>query len=196
MGVLKRLTDDELIRLVNASDEKAFNEVYDRYATKLLAQATYDLRNADEAEECVHDVFIKLWRNRANLNLQYRLSTYLYRAVKNQVINTLEKRHTLRNNLESTNINMQHDFAPSADALLIEKEMLAAMEAAIDLLPDKCAAVYRLSRLEQRSNREISLELGIAEKTVEGHITRAIKNISNAVISSTVTSLILIFLKF
>lgn len=193
MAELKDLNDDDLIRLIKTNNEKAFNEIYNRYWSRLLAQATYDLQDKDDAEECVHDVFIKLWKNRANITLNHKLSTYLYRAVKNQVINTLEKRFALRNKIACLT-DISDNFVPSADATIIEKELLAALEQAIDNLPDKCAIVYRLSRNGNKSNREISAQLGISEKTVEAHITRALKNISDAVISSTVTSLVLLIL--
>jgi RNA polymerase sigma-70 factor (ECF subfamily) len=193
MKEFKKLTDDELIRLINVSNEKAFNEIYDRYWSKLLAQATYDLKNSDEAAECVQDVFVKLWHNRVNISLNHRLSTYLYRAVKNQVINTLEKRYTLRNNVARI-IKIADNFVPSADTSLIERELLAALESAIDTLPDKCASVYRLSRNEHKANREISVQLEISEKTVEAHITRALKHISNVVMGSSLTSVMFFFL--
>ena len=193
MKKFKELTDDELIQLINVSNEKAFNEIYDRYWSKLLAQATYDLKNSDEAAECIQDVFVKLWHNRNNINLNYKLSTYLYRAVKNQTINTLEKRYAIRANV-SRLIDIADNFAPSADTSLIEKELLSALESAIDTLPEKCAKVYRLSRIEHKANREISAQLEISEKTVEAHITRALKHISNAVIGSSLTLVILFFL--
>jgi len=193
MKEFKKLTDDELIRLINVSDEKAFNEIYDRYWSKLLAQATYDLKNSDEAAECVQDVFVKLWHNRINISLNHKLSTYLYRAVKNQTINTLERRYAIRSNTARL-IDIADNFVPSADASLIEKELLAALENAIDTLPEKCAKVYRLSRNEHKANREISAQLEISEKTVEAHITRALKHINNAVIGSSLTSVMLLFL--
>lgn len=196
MSSLKKLSDDELICRLNASDEKAFGEIYNRYWSKLLSQATYDLRHSAEAEECVQDVFIKLWNNRQSLSLHYKLSTYLYRAVKNQVINTLEKRYALKNTVPSIQTNKTESFAPLPDALLIEKELLAALEKAIAALPEKCAVIYKMSRVDGKTNREISAELGIAEKTVEGHITRAIKQVSGSLSGSTALSFLTFYLVF
>jgi len=177
MGNLNKLGDGELIDMLNESNEKAFKEIYDRYWTKLLAQATYDLQNEAEAEECVQDVFVKIWNNRKSLSIRYKLSTYLYRAIKNQVINTLEKRYAKRNQLSSYPADSTVSMEPAADAAMLEKELLTALEAAIDALPEKCSIVYRMSRIEGQNNQKIAAQLGIAEKTVEGHLTRAIKDI-------------------
>lgn len=174
---LKLSSDEELIYLLNESNILAFNEIYGRYWMKLLAQATYGLQNEAEAEECVQDVFVKIWNNRASLSLKFKLSTYLFRAIKNQVINVLEKRYALRNQLVPLSQEADVSSAISADAGLLEKELLAALEAAVAALPEKCGIVYRKSRFEGKTNQEIAQEMGISEKTVEGHITKAIKEI-------------------
>ena len=194
MGNLSALTDDELISLLNESNEKAFNEVYRRYWQKLLAQAMYELKNETEAEECVQDIFIRIWKNRCSLSLEHKLSTYLYRAVKNQVINIHHRNYALRNKLEYYSVNQNNLFEPSADSALIEKELIAELEAAIDALPSKCSSVYRLRRVENKTTEEIASQLGIAQKTVEGHMTRALKRLGDSFSHTPVTILSFILL--
>lgn len=192
MGNLKEIKDEELILLLNESDEKALVEIYDRYWNKLLAQAKWDLRDEVDAEDCVQDVFIKLWKCRAGLTLRHKLSTYLYRAVKNQTINMLAKRNSKRNHITFEDATGSEIFSPAADSSLLEKEMLEILVAAIDALPDKCSKIYRLSRIDGKSNKEIATQMDVAEKTVEGHITRAIKHIA-AYFSVTTAIIFLIY---
>jgi RNA polymerase sigma-70 factor (ECF subfamily) len=194
MGNLKELKDEELILLLNQSDERALVEIYNRYWNKLLAQARWDLRNEADAEDCIQELFIKLWNCRTGLTLRYKLSTYLYRAVKNQTINMLAKRNSKRNNIVFEEATGMEIFAPSADSSLLEKEMLQILEAAIDALPDKCSKIYRMSRIDGQSNKEIAKQLDVAEKTVEGHITRAIKQVSAYISLSILVVLISYFL--
>jgi len=194
MGNLKELKDEELILLLNESDERALVEIYNRYWNKLLAQARWDLRDEADAEDCIQELFIKLWNCRKGLTLRYKLSTYLYRAVKNQTINVLAKRNSKRNNIvfeEATGIEL---FAPSADSSMLEKEMLQILENAIDALPDKCSKIYRMSRIDGQSNKEIARQMDVAEKTVEGHITRAIKHVSTYISLSILVILISYYL--
>lgn len=193
MGNLKEIKDEELILLLNESDEKALVEIYDRYWNKLLAQARWDLQDETDAEDCIQDVFIKLWNCRSGLTLKYKLSTYLYRAVKNQTINILAKRNSKRNHMSFEEITDSEIFSPAADSSLLEKEMLQILEAAIEALPDKCSKIYRLSRIDGQSNKEIAAQMDVAEKTVEGHITRAIKHVA-AYFSVTTVILFLIYI--
>jgi RNA polymerase sigma-70 factor (ECF subfamily) len=74
--------DHELVRLLKQSDQEAMREIYDRYWDKLLAVAVNRLSIEEEAEECVQDVFLSLWKRREGLVLKHELSTYLWVAVK------------------------------------------------------------------------------------------------------------------
>lgn len=178
MGNLSKYSDEELILMLSESNEKALREIYDRYWTKLIAQARWDLHDEVEAEDCIQEVFIKLWNCRQGLTLKHKLSTYLYRAVKNQTINMLEKRYARKNQVPVNAMQTVQLFSPAADESLLEKEMLQILESAIEALPEKCSRIYKMSRMDGKSNKEIAEKLDIAEKTVEGHITRAIKQVS------------------
>ncbi|MFT4203198.1 MAG: sigma-70 family RNA polymerase sigma factor [Chitinophagaceae bacterium] len=143
------------------------------------AYCKYDLGNQLDAEECVQDVFVKLWQNRTSINLSHSLSSYLYRAVKNRAINILESRYARKNSIIPLPPTSDlHTTGMSADAKLMEKELSDALDSAIDALPTKCATVFKLSKMQGLSNNQISLKMGIAQKTIEGHITRALKQIS------------------
>jgi RNA polymerase sigma-70 factor (ECF subfamily) len=120
-----------------------------------------------EAEECVQDVFVSLWRRRHEIELRYSLSTYLWVAVKHQVINRLDNRYAKRT-LRTTEL-VDETIVPSSEEQLLEKELREQIAATVSRLPEKCRMVYRLSREEGKSNKEIAEELNISEKTVYLH---------------------------
>lgn len=167
--------DHELVLLLKDDDQEAMRAIYDRYWDKLLAVAVNRLGIEQEAEECVQDVFLSLWKRREGLVLKHELSTYLWVAVKYQVINRLDKRYAKRN-LKTTELKDEFSI-PSPEAHLLEKELLKKISATVDSLPEKCKMIYRMSREEGKSNKEIAAELKLSEKTVEGHVTRALKDI-------------------
>jgi RNA polymerase sigma-70 factor (family 1) len=175
MSVYGSYNDQELILLLKEDNQEAMTEIYDRYWLKLLSVATNRLSFQEEAEECVQDVFLSLWKRRNNIVLKHALSTYLWIAVKYQVINRLDKRHA-RRNLQTTQL-MDDGSVPSPEVYLLEKELMERIELSVRQLPEKCRMVYRLSREDGKSNKEISAEMNISEKTVEGHITKALKDI-------------------
>jgi RNA polymerase sigma-70 factor (ECF subfamily) len=179
MGELKKLPDYELVLLLNESNQKALTEIYNRYWMKLLSVAVNTLKNEYEAEECVQDVFISLWKCREGLELRYQLNTYLWTAIKHQVSKVLAKRYRERMRAANLHLELREAVSPSAEKALLEKELLAAIDATIDRLPEKCKMVYRMSKEEGKSHREIAAEMGISSKTVEGHLTRAYKEIND-----------------
>ncbi|SEM26098.1 RNA polymerase sigma-70 factor, ECF subfamily [bacterium A37T11] len=181
MSIFTNWSDLELIASLKQGHEGALTEIYNRYWDKLLSVASNRLASDHEAEECVQDVFLSLWRRREELVLTHTLSTYLGAAVKYQVINRLDKRYADKY-LQTTELTPEMEHAvqvEAADSSLLEKELLQRLEATVAKLPAKCQMVYRLSREEGRTNKEIAQILVISEKTVEGHLTKAFHDIRN-----------------
>lgn len=177
MASLAGHTDNELVALLKAGDGSALTEIFERYWDKLLAVAVNRLGDEQEAEECVQDVFVSFWRRRDELVLTHNLSTYLWAAAKYQVLNRLDKRYAKRRVKTTELLDDNVIGLHSPEVYLLEKELMARIEATVQELPEKCRMVYRLSREEGKTNPEIAAELEIAEKTVEGHLTRALRDI-------------------
>lgn len=169
------LSDHELITMLSMGNEDALAQLYSRYWDKLLAVAINRLGVEAEAEECVQDVFLSLWKRRSEIVLKHSISTYLWVAVKHQVINRLDARYAKRT-LRTTEL-VDDLLTPSSEELLLEKELREQINQTVARLPEKCRMVYHLSREEGKSNKEIARELNISEKTVEGHVTRALRDI-------------------
>ena len=84
--------------------------------------------------------------------------------------------------------------ASNPESKLMHKELITHINAAIDLLPDKCKIVFKLSRDEQLSHKEIAKKLNISTKTVEAHITIALKALKSSL--STIAGIELIVFVF
>ena len=165
------LPDAELITLMKGDDHAAFNEIYNRY-WKFLLQAAYQVsrHRADSLDIC-QTVFLWLWENRANIRIIASLKGYLYNAVKFKLANLIRNgkvRETLFDDLEAIDI---HTYKSNELEL---KQLQDFIHQLIHELPVRCREVFLLSRNEQLSHKEIAERLGISEKTVEDHITRAI----------------------
>lgn len=166
-------SDQELARLLSKGNESAFEQIYRKYWDKLLAVAGRRLGNIEEGEEAVQDIFLNLWRRRETFKLSKGFENYFAVAVKFEVINRLAKRarEASRNSAfadqssEETHGFFRFDF----DVLCKE------LEDVICSLPPKCQLVFRMSREQDYSNREIAEELKISEKAVEKHVTSALK---------------------
>lgn len=167
-------TDEELIRRLQFDDQQAFRLLYDRYWDKLLAHALWKLGSASEAEEVVQDAFINLWRRRASLSLKHSFYTYISAVVKYETLRHLAARKEKTDlNLQTLSENQQAD--DSTRQWLSYEELREQLEATIEALPEKCRLVFRLSREEGLTERQIAQTLRISQKTVEAHKARALR---------------------
>ncbi|HEY0669247.1 MAG TPA: RNA polymerase sigma-70 factor [Sphingobacteriaceae bacterium] len=170
-------TDLELIQLLKQDDSSAFRTLYDRYWDKLYCIALGRLKDNFEAEEVVQDVYTRLWKNRSKLIIETELSRYLAVAVKYEVINRLAKRARSldRTPLVTKNLYpvIEHDIHDRIDF----KNLLKEVHETILCLPPQCRIVFTMSRKEHCSHKEIAEQLQISEKTVQKHITLALKTL-------------------
>jgi len=128
---------------------------------------------ADSLDVC-QTVFLWFWENRATVQVMASVKGYLYNAVKFKLANLIRNgkvRETLFDDLEALDI---HTYKSNELEL---KQLEAFIHQLIHELPVRCREVFLLSRNEQLSHKEIAERLGISEKTVEDHITRAIGKI-------------------
>lgn len=170
--------DPELIAALRAGDSHAFGALYDRYAKKLVNIAARDTDSEAIAEEVVQEAFFRMWVNRERLLEDGSPVGYLYRTVRRRVWNY--HRHCkvedvsaeLVRNTEPEPIYEPHlDVDKGIDAIRLRAEVLAA----VNELPRQMATTYRLLRLEHLTYPEAALRMGLSIKTVEMHMSRALK---------------------
>lgn len=174
MKVSELYTDDVLMQRIQQDDVVAFKQVYNRYWRKLFDAAYNRLRQKEACEEFVQEIFVTLWEKRASLTLTAGLSQYLFTAVKYKVIDHYRKLHTKSKYIQGVDAE---GFDNSAEETVFLNDLKALLEKVVMQLPDKCRSVYELSRIQHKSNREIALILNISEKTVEGHLTKALRTL-------------------
>lgn len=167
-------SDQQLAALLRSGDDAAFHLIYIRYWKKLLAVATNRLGDFNQAEELMQDIFMNLWLRREDFTLKLGFDNYFAVAVKFQVINRRAKRarESERNKGFAA---ASTELSPAIDNRFDLEFLQAQLEEAVNALPKKCQLVFRMSREQELSNKEIAAELNISEKGVEKHMTSALK---------------------
>ncbi|GAB2786877.1 RNA polymerase sigma-70 factor (ECF subfamily) [Hymenobacter luteus] len=165
--------DEALLRALREDDKLAFAEIYERYWELLLGVAYRKLHSREAAEEVVQDLFAALWLKRRTQAIQH-LKSYLLKAAKYRVIDVLKARLTQTAYLERTRPHvMPQDH--STEETVAADDLSLALLASLMRLPEHTREVFRLSRLEHQSVPEIAVRLNLSRKTVEYHLTRALK---------------------
>lgn len=166
----------EFITLLNSGDVLAFEVLFKLYRSKLLYIASQYVTNKQDAEEIIQNIFIKVWSKK---NIQSNINGYLYSMTKNACLDFLRSKKQqlhLDNNLSQLEASINYEaLSDDSASLIIEKELNEAILNSIEFLPQKCKDVFVKSRIEGLKHKEISAEMNISTKTVENHITKALK---------------------
>lgn len=169
MKVHSELTDKKLIDQLRADSHDAFNEIHHLYYAMLIRYAYNIFSDKEACNDMVQDVLVWFWEHRKQHRV-INIKGYLLMAVKYQVANYLRKGKVQQTYILSSNVS---DFTLNEESLELQ-ELQAVITSFTHQLPEKCAEIFRLSREEQLSNKEIAAKLGISEVTVAVQIKRAL----------------------
>jgi len=150
-----------------------FEQLFKEHFIPLCNFARGFVLDADSAKEIVQDVFINLWQKRETIEQEKSVKAYLFQSVRNRCLNYIRDNQKFRSHYLDVELEQNR---PAEDYdLLVSEEIQKTIEAAIQKLPDKCREVFKLSRFGEMKYNDIAMKLGISVKTVEVHISKALK---------------------
>jgi len=168
-----------LIKQLKSGSKSAFNSIYHEYYEMLLYVSLQYISDREDAKEAVQEAFVKLWENRATLKETANIRNFLYTIVKNNSLNVLKKQEVILRSHENIRWMEMHYNYEAMTRLGFDsiefKELKQKVDEAIENLPEHCRVVFKMSRFNQLKNREIAQKLNVSEKTVEAHMTKAMK---------------------
>jgi RNA polymerase sigma-70 factor (ECF subfamily) len=162
-----------LLKLIKQGDQIAFRHLFYQYADSLERFITYYIHDREKSQDLVLDIFTYIWENRQNFEIKQTLKAYLFQAARNKSFTYIRDKKIPVYLEEMEGMEIVQNY----DSELELQELHHLIEEAVSLLPDKCREIFRKSREENLTNKEIAGQLHISEKTVEGQITIALKKI-------------------
>ena len=165
--------DTQLLLLVRRNDVEAFEVLYNRFWERLFIAANRILEDEEASKDILQEIFIDIWNRRNSLEIQ-NLNAFLYKAVKFQIAKELRKRP-----INPIHLEMIADIKStySTEDAVILSDLNEQIEQVIVALPPRCQEIFRLSRFENLSNKEIAQRLNISLSTVENQIHIALKSL-------------------
>lgn len=146
--------------------------VFRDYYQPLVQYGNTFLKDADETEDVVQQVFVSVWEKRSQLEIHTSIRAFLYKAVHNACLNRI-KHYKIRA-VHAGEWKATQTDAVAPDQLEAD-ELQEKISAAIALLPEQCARIFKLSRFEHLKYQEIADQLGLSVKTVENQMGKALK---------------------
>jgi RNA polymerase sigma-70 factor, ECF subfamily len=167
-----------LIDDLRDGDEGAYAVLFHEHFHELRAYAFSYVGSWDDAAEVVQHVFVKLFLDRARLNLDERIAIYLYSAVRNRALNFRRAGRVRARWLEQlararpNGVGMSENDGASA---VLRGEIADRVRQLIDALPPKCKDAFLLVRVHGKSYDEAAAVLGVLKSTIQTHLIRATK---------------------
>lgn len=152
-----------------------FEAVFKQFAPSMYNIAFRYVKDEDDANDMVQDVFLNLWKGAENLDERAPINHYLARATVNTCLNRIKKEQ--RKEVYAKEQLLTAAPAETSHSMLEHKELEAQYRSALDKLPDQCRRVFEMSRLKGLSPAEIAAQLNISINTVYAHLTTALKKL-------------------
>lgn len=168
---------------LKAGNEKAFRKIMDYWYSRLFNFANGYLNNDENTKEVLQDVFLRLWDHREKLADNTILNAYLFTLTRNRCIDLIRREKLMlqfRTDKQEEYKRLSENFDALSDSILdhiFVKEVQLEVNRIVSGLPEQCRKVFILSRGNGLKNKEISETLCLSEKTVESHLTKALKTI-------------------
>ena len=172
--ITQQISDTELLLQIKEDDHASFDLLFDRYWERLYRVALSRTGDDFVAQDIVQELFIKLWDNRSTIYISVSLKAYLYASIRYEVYRQVRSSMLTSDVFETLFDRLQ---TPVDYENIEYKELIAQVNSAVNALPQKCREVYKLSREEYLSHKQISSRLNISTKTVENHLTKALKQL-------------------
>lgn len=164
--------DKQLKTQVVNGDLNAFEMVFRDYYKPLVRYGNTFLRDTDETEDVVQQVFVSIWEKRAQIDIHTSIRAVLYKAVQNACLNKIKHRKVRNAYAEEWKMTQQKE---SVSVPVYVDELQQRIQLAIEQMPEQCGKIFKMSRFEQLRYQEIADQLGLSVKTIENQMGKALK---------------------
>jgi RNA polymerase sigma-70 factor (ECF subfamily) len=169
--IASEIDDQKLSRLLGEGSKEAFHLLYLRYGLKIRKFARSYLKQEQDSEELVQDVFLKLWDKKEMLNSSGNLRAFIYKIAVNSIYDFIR-----RKNMEQVFLDYSKSDTQVSDQTwneVVFNDMLFHVTQLIEKMPDQRRKIFVMSKKEGLSNDEIAAALHLSKRTVENQLYRA-----------------------
>lgn len=186
--------DNQLVIKLIQSDKRAFEQIYSKYYYKIYSIAKMYVGYADDAQEVVQDVFVRLWETRSQINPAGNFDGYLFMITRNIVFDRLRKEKSLRM-MKMAYIRFVEEHCDDVRENIMAKELREKINDFVENLPPRQKEVFLLSRKVGLTRDEIASKLKIKVNAVDRNIHIVLSKLKE-VLTIFIIGLITLYLYF
>ncbi|HEV8432173.1 MAG TPA: RNA polymerase sigma factor [Thermoanaerobaculia bacterium] len=179
---MKHLSDQELMRIVQAGDLSPASEIYDRYSGRIYNFALRFLKNSEAAEDATQEVFVKMIRHASQFQGDAKLSTWLFSITANWCRDFLRKADNKSKESDDVLVTLPAPLEQSPDRNLEQRENEVRIQRALKALTPEQREAILLSRYQGLSYAEIAQISGCSEGAVKTRVFRAMETLKKALL--------------
>ncbi|PWN64135.1 RNA polymerase sigma factor [Chryseobacterium viscerum] len=166
---------DLLLRLRDG-DQYAFEDLYRTYSRRIFINTLKLVKDEDEAQEILQDVFIRIWNYRKNIDPDKSFSSYLF-SIANNLVRDFFRKAAHDRRLQTILIANGTELYDHIESALYHKETTAILQSAIETLPVQRKTIFTLCRMEGKSYDEVAALMGITVSTVGNQLVKATRSV-------------------
>ena len=159
-----------LLENLRNGDECAFNELYNSYRVPALRFCNSILKDTEESENIIQEVFIKIWNRKETINPELNFTSYLFTIIKNRVFDHLKE---VKKNDFLKEKYWEKVLEYKAVDSEVKEERFARIKEAVEELSAKRKEIIKLNYEEGKSYEEIAQQLNISKNTVKNQLVKA-----------------------
>jgi len=184
--------ESQLIEQLRNGSKEAFRKLFDAYGPKIHAFAFSYLKNSDDADEHLQDVFLKLWEKRAELDTSKNIKSYLFKICINLIYDCF-RRKSIEQAYLKRSVKTNSEFGDNTWQQVVYDDMQKNLQQLILGMPEQRQRIFRLSKEDGLTNEEISNQLHLSKRTVENQLYRAVSYLKNKLEPGSVPVLLFLF---
>lgn len=174
--MLKEETNEQLlVEKLSQGNHEAFRLLFMRYYPKVRSFVYGLLKSEEDAEDVTQEIFAKIWSNRSSFTTVRNFGGYLFVLSKNTALNYIDSKYVRETRINEKPFEETDNTSPYEE--LIAKDLQLLVDMVVESMPPQRKLVYELSRKVGLSNAEIAERLQLSGKTVENHLTLALKEL-------------------
>jgi len=180
-----------LVKLLQKGNVKAFDSLFEVYSHKLYGFGMKYFKSETDSEELVQEVFVKVWENRKMLKTEYSFKSYLFTIAMNQIRKHFNKMKVALSYIES----IKNDYEFTDQSFSDDYEyMIKQIYQIIDQMPKRRREIFKKSKIEGKSSKEVAKELNISPGTVDNQVSEALRFLRSKLKSKNLSLLFFVFL--